>query len=269
MNEVVPESNKPKILFITAMWKRRRIEKVTFSHLSRLKDRVADRASLLFLAVGSEGAESKDVADRYGWDYLEHPNNPLGSKWNALWNKAITYDVDAIVIIGSDNIVPCDAIDSYLEFIKSRDQFMGMEGTYMLNPFDCDAISFDGYVRHRAGEPVGGGRAFSRELFKAIGSTPFGSELNKGLDGSFYKSMNKRVRRIRRRVLEPLSTSQVFELKSDVQMWGIEHFRRGRYNLYTEMTFGECLSLIGDLQTRRDIFLMAANGSPEVSNVNE
>lgn len=127
----------------------------------------------------------------------------------------------------------------------------------MLNPFDCDAISFDGYVRRRAGEPVGGGRAFSRELFKAIGSTPFESELNKGLDGSFYKSMNKRVRRIRRRVLEPLSTSQVFELKSDVQMWGISNLRNGRNNICTDMAFEECLGLVDDPETRKAISIIS------------
>ena len=251
----VEEPNKVKILFITAMWKRRKIEEVTFSHLSRLKDNVSDRALLSFLAVGSEGSDSRQMAEKHGWDYIEHQNDPLGSKWNALWNEAITYDVDVIVIIGSDNIVPSDAINYYIKFSESSHGFMGMKGTYMLNPFDNDAISFDGYKGARR-EPVGGGRAFSRDAFKKIGPDPFQPNLNKGLDGSFYRSMNNRAPRITRWVIEPLSESQVFELKSDVQIWDIDSFRKGG-NFYTEMTFDKCLSLIGDPLTRRAVSSLA------------
>lgn len=252
----IKEPGRVRILFITAMWKRRKIEEVTFSHLSRLKDNVSDRALLSFLAVGSEGSDSRQMAEKHGWDYIEHKNDPLGSKWNALWNQAITYDVDVIVIIGSDNIVPLDAVNYYIKFSESSHGFMGMKGTYMLNPLDDDALSFDGYKGARSGEPVGGGRAFSRDAFRKIGPNPFQPNINKGLDGSFYRSMNKRVPRTTRWVIEPLSKSQVFELKSNVQLWSIEDFRKGR-DLYTEMTFDKCLSLIGDPLTRKAISALA------------
>ena len=239
----------PTILFLTAMWKRRSIEHITFSHLRRLADKVSDRACVKFLAVGSEGDTSRYVAETYGFDYIEHPNSPLGSKWNALWNESLLMNADVRVIVGSDNIVPASSIDEYLAMIDLGLDFLGMEGCYMINPLKSQGISFDGYCGEKQGKSVGGGRAYSAAFSKRIGESPFGDHLQRGLDSSFQRSVDARCDHYASKMLPPGDPSQVMELKSEINMWHIENFTKGVNNLFTNIGYGECLSLIDQTET--------------------
>ena len=69
--------------------------------------------------------------------------------------------------------------------------------------------------------------------------------------------MKKRVGRVRSCVIGPLSPSQMFELKSDIQMWGISNLRNGRNNICTDMAFEECLGLVDDPETRKAISIIS------------
>ena len=109
-----------KIIFIVAMWKRRSVERITFGHLRRSIDSAgSDDALISVIAVGSEGNQSKSMAERHGFDYIEYPNNPLGKKWNAVWQEAIKKDPDVIVSIGSDTLISKEAIIEYIKFSNS------------------------------------------------------------------------------------------------------------------------------------------------------
>ena len=241
-----------KLLFITALWKRRNIENITLAHFKRMKERFSDRVTIEGVAVGSEMAASERQATRHGFEYLEESNEWLGRKWNAVWNHAIQKDVDAIVIMGSDNLMTTKAIDTYIAWMEGGQDFLGYKGVHMLNPSQSKAIRLDGYIGSRSSETYGPGRAFSIATARKIGSSPFADRINQGLDGSFQQTLAKRAPKLDSLILPSLGFGKWFEVKSDINIWDIDDFISPHHK-YNKLPYAECLDLIDDLKTKVDI----------------
>lgn len=238
-----------RIIFIVAMWKRRSVERITFGHLRRAIDSVGNDGALVsVIAVGSEGGQSRSMAEQHGFDYIEYPNNPLGKKWNAVWQEAVKRDPDVIVSIGSDSLISRKSIVEYIKFSDSGFDFMGYEGCLMLDYRKKKSISFDGYLGGRSGESAGVGRAYSRSLFSRIRRSPFLNTANKGLDSSFMKSLVKDMPNVRKHIIKPKSKFQPIEIKSEVNIWGVEDFDLRKPNI-TQIGYMDCLSRIDDDET--------------------
>src|SRR3990167_3746954 len=67
--------------------------------------------------VGSEGQVSKDLAENYGFNYLEFENNPLSEKLNAVLKETQEGSYDGVIVLGSDNFIS----DSIIEFYQEVD----------------------------------------------------------------------------------------------------------------------------------------------------
>src|SRR5690554_1613598 len=159
------------IHILTAFWKRPEITKLFIKGVKRLGyDCTA--------AISEESYIPICEANNINW--IMAPNNPLGAKWNAGLNKALTYDWEYLLILGSDDLISNDLIDKYL----SHDNWdmIGVKDLYIYK---------DGIVKYfvsKRVKTIGAGRLIRRS---AIKGDLWEDWRNKGLDGSCTRKMKR------------------------------------------------------------------------------
>lgn len=143
------------------------------------------------VAVGSEGATSKALAKKHGWSYLEHPNKFLSDKWNAGVRLAKTLKPDAVLILGSDDVMSIPLLEHYAGLVN-KVHYAGLLDIYFLDASSFRAIHFLGYIdKHRKGETVGAGRLLSSTLLDQLNWTPWAPKLRRSLDASMTQKIKK------------------------------------------------------------------------------
>jgi hypothetical protein len=156
------ETQTPKILVATLMWQRFDLFTKFVKHYHNL--------GLDVLAIGSEGEESKKLCDQLGCAYIEHPNQPLGSKLN----RRIDYFLDHeeyshILFLGSDNFIDQKILDTILKNIKKYDM-ISWSDLYFVDDESGKIYYTEGYKndQSRKGEPVAPGRCISKKVIRQL-----------------------------------------------------------------------------------------------------
>ena len=90
----------PRVEILTCLWRRHQLADIVLRHYAAVRDALAGTLTLGITAVGSEGAQSRDLAERHGAHYVEHANSPLGAKWNVGLRAVRELQPDAVVITG-------------------------------------------------------------------------------------------------------------------------------------------------------------------------
>jgi hypothetical protein len=161
-----------------------------------MQSTLAARVDLQLLAVGSEGIRSETLCRDAGFEYVEHANEPLSHKWNAGVRAAESFSPDAVVIIGSDDLLSSELLSTYADRLDEGHEFFGLLDLYF---FDLTASTlgyWPGYhetsTKGRSGEPIGCGRCLSRSVLEATGWNlwPREPRLNELLDGAALKFLN-------------------------------------------------------------------------------
>jgi len=186
-------SNPPHLTVITALWKRPALARLVMRRYRNIAHELGGRVRLSFMAVGSEGAKSRKLAESCGWDYVEAPNAPLGKKWNTgmLAVKA-KHDPDGAVIVGSDDWLNAACFEHYAASLAEGNLFIGFQDIYFLYWKKMKTLYFGGYTHpQRVGEALGLGRCLSHELLERFKWQPWWNSLNRGLDLSMTKGMRK------------------------------------------------------------------------------
>jgi len=159
-------------LLLTSVWKRPELTKIVLRTYDRMRESLADEIDLRLLAVGSEDETSRLLCEECGFDYIEQPNSPLSYKWNAGVNAAEKYEPDALVIVGSDDLVSPGLFHAWAEKLREGLHFFGISDMYFFDPTDSRLGYWGGYehtvMKDRAGEPIGCGRCFSRTLLEKM-----------------------------------------------------------------------------------------------------
>ena len=173
-----------RMTVLTCLWKRREVAKIMLDNLVRIRDELSDFIVLDVLAVGSEGAESRDLAHDHGAMYLDYENQPLGAKWNAGLRACVKNEPDAVMILGSDNIVNTRLVEEWAYQIRHGHDYLGFLDGYMIQSGSNQMVHWNGYSGFRQGEPLGSGRCYSRQLLDKAGWVLWDSSLARGLDWS-------------------------------------------------------------------------------------
>lgn len=178
---------------LTALWKRPALARLVMMRYRTIAQELSGRVTLSFMAVGSEGAESKELAESCGWDYVEAPNRPLGKKWNSgMLAVKKKHDPDGVVIVGSDDWLNAACFEHYLDCLEREMLFVGFQDIYFLYWKKMTTLYFGGYTHpKRIGEALGLGRCLSRELLERFKWQPWWNTLNRGLDLSMTKGIRK------------------------------------------------------------------------------
>jgi hypothetical protein len=162
-----------KLALIIAIYDRHDLERIT---LNRFKDQ-AKKFGFQIIVAGSEGKFSKTIAK--GCHYIEVPNNPLSNKHNALIKKAQELNVDAVVLMGSDDIVDDNYWQWVLSLSKDEPKLIGLKDLYFYSTYKKELYYFD---KNREGQSIGAGRFFSKLILDKMEWKLWDDGLPKSLD---------------------------------------------------------------------------------------
>lgn len=174
---------EPNILIATPVWKRPRIFEFW---AERMKPLGCD-----ILVVGSEGEQSRQLAQKHGFFYIEKPNIPFGAKLNArsayfLNNLQYTH----LLLVGSDDILCPRAFRLIQKNIYQYDIVSWMDCYYY--EWETGRIAYmAGFKGGRKGEPMAPGRCLSRRVVEHIGPEMWSSGLKRYPDGNLWKKLRR------------------------------------------------------------------------------
>ena len=175
--------NKVKIGVLTCIWKRHELFKVFAEHWKDLSTKFKN-VEFVFIAVGSEGVESRSICDNTVFEYHHHENKPISNKWNYGCQQLKHKNIDAALFLGSDDFICEDTLLKLLQTIFNGYDFVGLQDCYLYNKPTKELVYFQGYRNGRSGETIGIARCLSVELLMALNFSPWGSNLNSRLDAS-------------------------------------------------------------------------------------
>lgn len=260
-----------KIVACMPVYGRRRL-------LSRTITRLYEKNKVFKVICAGDSQKDKEIAERYGAEWVFAPNQPLGHKWNEAFAAAEKYNPDACLFIGSSDWLEDKWLDFMSQFLPEYD-LIGTPDHYM----------FD--VRHgkmrtaywkqypdgsgRTMEPVGGGRVLSRRLLEGMKWRPFNADWDHSMD----YSMTLHAERLNANVLLlPNDTLKVLAMSSD--RWVNKHnldreLEGGRAELWDEGRgfnwiaehFPEALTLFDD--NKRDFYAEMINDHPNTPEKNK
>lgn len=165
------ETTARRLVLATTVWKRRDLTDIVLRHYRRIQEELASRMDLTLLAVGSEGAASRDLCERNGFDYIETENEPVTYKWNAVVRHARSFDPEGVILVNSDDVVSVGLFEAYLERLSEGSDFFGLRDAFIFDVPTATLGRWPGYevshMQYRVGEPAGCARCFSRRLLHA------------------------------------------------------------------------------------------------------
>ncbi|MCG7591991.1 MULTISPECIES: glycosyltransferase family A protein [unclassified Halomonas] len=194
------KNKKVKLLMLTCVWQRYDLTELFYSYYSDLKKEISNDIDLDVIVVGSEGELSKNLCESYGFNYVEHPNQPLSGKWQAGIEETKQYDFDALVIMGSDDFVSKDVFYTYKTAVERNTLFFGFQDLYLYDVKSETAGYWKGYGSasgglaqpERVGETIGLGRLLLRPLIQFLDYNIWkGLQANKSLDGLMKRRIVK------------------------------------------------------------------------------
>ncbi len=153
---------KPRIGYVTAMWKRPELTDIVFSHVAFLKEKLADKLELIPAVAGSEGDISRTIAEKNGFLYAEVPNSPLSNKWNASLALLHAQNVEGVCIFGSDDLSDEAYFLRLLEELSRGRELLGVDGMYFFDQFSGRMFDWKGYRAPREKDVPGAGRFLHR-----------------------------------------------------------------------------------------------------------
>jgi hypothetical protein len=210
-----------RLVIGTALWKRHALEELTLRRLLRLNTTTTHE--VIVVAVGSEGGASREIAERSSAHYIEHPNSPLGAKFNRLSRAALELDADLFVVVGSDDWLTDTALDGYVKSYNGNDAVVGFRDCYFTSVLDGRTFYWRGYAKNtwRYREPIGAGRIFTRAHLRALDGELWEPKLQHGLDASTARKLAQRKIPLEARYQRGV---QLVAFKSDVNLWPFAKF---------------------------------------------
>lgn len=116
---------------------------------------------------------------------IHHPNLPLGAKWQAGVNAVSKMLPNPLVILGSDDILIYNYIETVLHKMKQGFDFIGTDAWYTYN-VESNRIYENKYINRNENRPIGSGKAMSLSLLNKMHWKVFDASARNGLDDRSY-----------------------------------------------------------------------------------
>jgi len=165
---------------VTAIWQRPHLTKAWLAYYRRAAAMLEDiGVDLVGAVAGSDGERSRSLCEDVGFFYVEFPNQPLGAKVNAALGLLRDHDVDAALLVGSDDWLSHDLLRTYVELVVGGHDYMRLRDLFVLDADSRRCVRIQG--RNGAGRVVG------RQILDALGWELWPSESARGLDVQMAK----------------------------------------------------------------------------------
>ena len=203
-----------KLLIFLAVWKRPEITEICFMSINRLQ-KVKEFDIKGFAVISEESMIP--LCEKYGILWCMHENLPLGKKKNFGVQKALEYDFEYLIEIGSDDILKTEILQAY----KWNAPVIGLMEFALLNTKNGDCK----YIKTNAPK-FGAGRAIKREALEACKLWP--DNVNQGMDNksNFQLARNGFMAKGIRSD-DPL----VVALKSDTNIWPYKDIQGHKFSI--------------------------------------
>ncbi len=107
------------------------------------------------------------LCKKYGIDFCEHDNQPLGLKKNFGLNEVMKNKFDYLIELGSDNLILNEMIDRYKPLMQSGEDFFGSTKLLFIDSVTGQTRSYEA-VENQYGFGFGLGRCMSRRLLESV-----------------------------------------------------------------------------------------------------
>lgn len=173
------------------------------------------------IAVASN-PEDIELCKSFGWYVTQHPNDNLADKLHNGLQFARTIPHDALLMLGSDDLISPELTNAYKAAIKTHD-FVAVKQCYLYHMVSKKLVFWNGYRNERKGEPTGAGRLFRKDLLQKVDYNIWLGGSHHGVDGTSWKTI-KDIAKIK---LLDLSTTRVLvDLKDANSTTVIQKFAR-------------------------------------------
>lgn len=148
---------------LTLLWRRPELAGIMLRHTASLR---VPGVELVPLAVRS--ADDPQPADKVpGWTYAWAPNDPLSEKWNAGMLALRMLGVDAVMILGSDDLINSSFLSRVCYLLKEKDSDYLQPGGLWVYDLASNRCMYG-----EAGR-VGAGRVLSKRLLDIVDWRPW------------------------------------------------------------------------------------------------
>lgn len=203
-----------RIAIVTALWQRPELTRIFLRHYAEME--VPGVELCLIAAVSphedpalrtafDEGAITYD-----GWATVAVDNKPLSDKWAATLLVARRRDIDAILIMGSDDFV--DA--KYIQRIAAELEDHALIISQSIYFYSTERREMFYATQSR----VGPGRALRRDLLNECDWKPWELGVNSNLEGAMNRKLGSRP--FRKIIGEDLT---ILDVKTGENMWSYDH----------------------------------------------
>lgn len=230
------QNNFLKLGVLTCIWKRANLTNIILNYYKKLKQELLEHnIALELVAVGSEGNTSKALCVQNDFDYIEAPNSPLGYKWNSGLVSLKYKKIDAVVIIGSDDLLNKEIFLLYKEAILSGALYVGFSQIYIYDLQGNKILLLKNYGNDVV-RTVGLGRCIHNYYLDMVNWKLWSNKIDKGLDRDMtlrltnYKSFKENALKHLRFSCESNAFYPV-DIKTDTNIWTYSHIKNKSSNI--------------------------------------
>lgn len=178
-----------RVAIVTAMWQRPDVFDIFGRNTLKLVHECKQLEINVFVA-GSEGDVSRNLAESFGFEYVETPNAPLFNKWNVAVQLAREWEPDYVLMMGSDDVMSAAMLRRYFAPMRSRFDLIGSLDWFFYDLPSGRAVHWRGYTGDRRGKLCGAGRMLSRSLLDRLEWQPWQAQVDgEGMDGTMMKRL--------------------------------------------------------------------------------
>jgi hypothetical protein len=139
-------------------------------------------------------------------------NEPLSYKWEIGISALKDIDFDVVILLGSDDYIDEKFINYVVDNIKGYDMLC-FKDIYFEN--NGEMYYWSGYENERKGEPIGAGKAYTKEFLERINYSLFNVAKNKSLDSLSWRICKNAKAKI---LLSSVKENDL--MLCDVKTWG-------------------------------------------------
>lgn len=201
-----------RIGLLTAIWGRPRVTELVLDYYDTIK------GDLCIAIVSDEDPDPLEEYETTNFEVFAYPNKPLSNKWNYGMSMMKDWKPDAVIIVGSDDLITPKYIEACRYFLKHGAEYICLEGAYFF-----DAIKQR--MCYGKARRLGLGRCLSRSLLERVDWNPWPNGLNSGLDGAMDEVLAPHYPRIVR-IEDPVELGLVgLDIKTGENIWGYDSIR--------------------------------------------
>lgn len=165
---------------LTTLWGRPVLSEHMMQHCAAMR---ISGVEIVPLAVWSED-DREGIPDVDGWHYIEASNRPLGRKWNEGAKALAELDVDALMILGSDNFVSWSYFGIVMQQLRRGSDIISARNLFIYSPPDE-------FVLYCESMMSGAGRVLTRRALATVKGRPWDDDADSYLDSSIMTRLRQ------------------------------------------------------------------------------